>query len=240
MRTLAAAIAAFIATSLATPAFAQAGGLQVSPVLIDILAERGTSSFRLRNTRQSEAAFEIEVFAWSQEDGESILTPSRDLIVAPSVFLIAPDRQQIVRLGVSPAARGAQSERAYRLVVRELPSVEETPRSGLRVLLEMSLPVFVRPGGAAPELTLVPTRDASGAPAVRLSNTGASRVSLSVDAAGESVENLPRYLLAGSSIVRRIAPGQRRITIVYADAQSTAAQHRQFELDDAPFLSAHR
>lgn len=221
------------------PAYAQSLGLQVSPVLIDIPAERAMSSFRLRNARDTEASFEVEVFAWTQENGETILTPSTDLIVAPSVFLVAAQREQIVRLGVSSAARGGAIERSYRILVRELPSADTTG-PGLQVQVEMSMPVFVRPRGAAPTLALTRVRDANGAPAIRLTNSGASRVSLSQHPEGDNVDGMPRYLLAGQSVVRPITPGQRAVNILFADATSTTPHERRFELDDAPVISAQR
>lgn len=228
-----------IAAAFASPAHAQNGGLQVSPVLVDIAAERGVASFRLNNARANEAAFEIEVFAWSQENGESVLTPSRDLIVAPSVFLVGPQREQIVRLGVAASARGEAIERSYRILLRELPSNAEA-RSGLRVQVEMSMPVFVRPRGAMPELIMTRTRDANGQPAIRLTNTGSSRVSLALQNGPDDIAGLPRYLLAGSSVVRPLAASQRSVTLTYADATSTTPNRRQFELDDAPVLAAQR
>lgn len=237
MRTLLSLLA--FAAAFACPAYAQTDGLQVSPVLIDMPAERGVASFRLTNARTREVAFEIEVFAWSQENGESVLVPSSDIVVAPSVFLVAPEREQIVRLGVAPNARGGAVERSYRILLRELPSHTDT-QQGLRVQVEMSMPVFVRPRDAAPELAMTRTRDADGLPAIRLTNSGSSRVSLAQHSEGGSVPGLPRYLLAGASVVRPIPPGQSNVTLIYADATSTTPTRRQFDLADAPVLAAQR
>jgi len=237
MRTLGALLVA--ALLAVTPARAQSMGVHVSPILIDIPAERGVASFRLRNGRDREMSFEVEVFAWSQENGESVLTPTDNLIIAPSTFIVSPEREQIVRLGVAPAARGGAVESAYRIVLRELPG-DGIVRNGFRVQLEMSMPVFVRPQGAAPNLMIARTRDEDGAPAIAITNTGASRVSLSNDPNSARVENLPRYLLAGATAIRRVDPSVRSIGLLYAGAESTVAEQRTFELSDAPVLAANR
>ena len=102
--------------------------------------DQNIASLRIRNGRDRPVAFEVDVYAWRQRNGEDVHTPSNDVLIAPGVFEIGAESEQIVRLGVNAPA--GQSERAYRIILRELPA----QRAGGNVLgftLELSLPVFV-------------------------------------------------------------------------------------------------
>ncbi|MGE0597337.1 MAG: molecular chaperone [Hyphomonadaceae bacterium] len=235
MRTIA-ALAGACALLLAPAAAAQqAGGLRVSPVLIEIPAERGIGSFRVRNDRASEAAFEVQVFAWSQETGEDVLTPTDALIAAPSVFLMPVGGEQIVRLGQPLEIRDVSRERAYRVVLRELPSGEPSA-SGFRVLVEMSMPVFVQPGAAEGRLALSRTRDSSGASAIAFVNSGAGHVRIGA-AHAQSAIDPPRYVLAGARLTRRVERELETLTLITAGAGTPAPHAQTFELSDAPVLA---
>ena len=178
------------------PAQAQSGGIQVAPVLVEMAPERGFASLRVRNGRAHAAAFEADVYAWRQIDGEDVLTPSDALLAAPGVFEIAPGAEQVVRLAApSP---DPNRELAFRLILRELPTQR---RDGARLgfTLEMSLPVFVTPAGARAvlETRTEPRRLGTG---LILTNAGAAHAQiLSVSDMDAEALDAPRYLLAGGA-----------------------------------------
>src|SRR5690606_27833711 len=146
-RALLVAVVFFMAQGVAS---AQTGGIRVAPVLVSLSPERAIGSVRLHNGRATPVSFEVEAFVWTQVDGADRLTPTNALIVAPGVFEIAPNSEQTLRLGVRGPS--SNSEAAYRILVRELPAPR---RDGVALgfALEMSLPVFVTPSGARPNLT---------------------------------------------------------------------------------------
>jgi len=217
---------------------AHAQGIQVSPVVIDVPARRGVASFRLRNARPAAVAFEVETYAWTQENGASVLTPTTDIVVAPSVFLIDPEHEQIVRLGVSSAARGGAVERTYRVLVRELPN--EARPEGFRLQLEMSMPVFVRAANARGEINVRRIQGDDGGPAVMITNSGSAHLNLSEVPGVPAVENMPRYLLPGAAFVRPLTPGTPSLRLMVAQAGAAAAEERRFEFSDAPVLASSR
>ncbi len=176
---------------LASPsaAGAQTGGIQVAPVLVNMSAERNISSVRVRNGRDRPVSFEVDAFVWTQTNGRDVLTPTRDLLVAPGVFEVAANAEQVVRLG---ARASGETERAYRIVMRELPSDRHNGMA-LGFTLEMSLPVFVSPARARANVDAQPT-----ATGLILSNTGAGYAQIALLDGGEYL-NAPRYLLAGAS-----------------------------------------
>ena len=205
-----------------TPASAQAvGGIQIAPVMVTMTGEHNIASLRLRNGRDRPVSFEIDSYAWTQNNGQDVLTPTQDLIVAPGVFEIPAGGEQIVRLGVTvPAAR---EERAYRIVMRELPS----PLPGGNVLgftLEMSLPVFVTPVGARPILETRTVQNGP-APALAISNTGSAHTQiLALSDSDAGILAAPHYLLAGASAVIPLPPFSHSVRL-----SATAANGAQLD-----------
>ncbi|NWG54236.1 MAG: molecular chaperone, partial [Hydrogenophilaceae bacterium] len=173
----------------ASPAAAQPSGVQVSPILVAVPPESGLAAVRVRNWRAGETAFEAMVYAWRQEEGRDVLSAAADVVVAPSVFAIAPGAEQIVRIGAPPGNAGA--ERAYRLVLREIAPPQERA-GGLRVQLQFSLPAFVTPHGAAPDLVI-----RTGENGAELVNEGRAHARLLRLAVAGAETPAPRYLLAG-------------------------------------------
>lgn len=206
--------AAFIAAPCV--AGAQTGGIQVAPVLVSLSPEHAIDSIRLRNGRSRPVAFEVEAYAWSQMNGQDQLTPTADLIVAPGVFEIAANGEQTVRLGVRGA--NANGERAYRILLRELPSQEQSGIA-LGFTLEMSLPVFVTPRGAQANVT---TRTENGR--LILTNAGTSFAQISLMQGAQQRVPSPRYLLAGASAEIDVPADTSALQLI---ATTAAGQHSE-------------
>jgi fimbrial chaperone protein len=215
-----------LALALSHPASAHADGVQVTPVLVTVDGARGTASLRVRNLREREISFDVELYAWDQIDGADVLAPTTDLIAAPSVFAIAPGQEQILRIARAGASRASvpETEIAYRLLLRELPSPEPSA-NGFRVQLTMSLPVFVVPRASHTQLAATRVIDPALGPSIRLENAGSAHIRLGPIAFGPSGERLdaaPRYLLAGRSITRALGADIGEIEITYAGADTPA------------------
>jgi fimbrial chaperone protein len=202
-----------------TTAQAQTGGIQVAPVMVVLRGDDNITSLRIRNGRERPVAFEIDAYAWRQSNGEDVLIPTEELLVAPGVFEIGAESEQIVRLGV--AASRSDVERSYRIVMRELPTRRENGNV-LGFLLEMSLPVFVAPEGARPDVrTRVAMGDAGRV--LLLSNAGNAHVQISsVEDMDAGALDAPRYLLPGAS-AEIILPRTAR-TIRVRAAESNGSQ----------------
>ena len=205
-----AALFALLAAPLLALSSAQAtGGIQVAPVLVNISPERGISSIRLRNERDRAASFEVDAYVWSQQDGRDVLEPTSELMAAPGVFEIASHGEQIIRIGAQ--VRNLNGERAYRIVLRELPR-QRASGATLGFTLEMSLPVFVAAADAAPNLQ---ARLTGGE--LTLANAGDAHVQIAaVESNGEPVD-APRYVLAGVTTRVPVEPDARTIRLRVAD-----------------------
>lgn len=221
------------ALACALPASAQntAGGIQVAPVLVQMTPERAFSSLRVRNSRDRATSFEVDVYAWTQVNGEDVLTPTNALVVAPGVFEMQPGAEQVVRLGA--VAHGRETETAFRIILRELPTPRETG-ARLGFTLEMSLPVFVTPRGAAASVSAAVRDDQ----ALVLANTGAAHARLISAEAAQSALQTPRYLLAGSRSETPLPRGAQSVRLrLYEGANPV---ERIVQVDDAGNRSSMR
>ena len=84
---LAATLLALTAAYCSPPAFAQTQGLRVAPILIQMTQDHPLSSFRVHNGRDHETAFQVDVFAWSQEDGRDVLTQAPWVEIFPGLAI---------------------------------------------------------------------------------------------------------------------------------------------------------
>ena len=188
-------------------ALTQAGSLSVSPVLISMTQDQNNRTITLRNTAATEGYYQLQLFAWSQEDGETRLVPQESLIVTPPLALIAPGASQLARIVRTDGNATTNAESSYRLIISEIPhDLLEQGDSAVNVLLRVSVPVFTQgPAGAAPRLQASVT-PRGGKPHLRLENRGNRHARLTdaslADSRGQLIPwraGLMGYVLPGSA-----------------------------------------
>jgi fimbrial chaperone protein len=152
-----------------------ATSFDVSPTTLDMkTGEAGL--FYVTNHGERSVTIQIEALDWRQKDGADVLTPSETLLTSPPLAHISPGVRQSVRVLARPA--GDRSESTYRLRVSELPDTAADTSSGVHVLLQFSVPVFVgHSASAAPDLAWDAIATPQGA-AVSVSNKGRQAVKL--------------------------------------------------------------
>ena len=219
------AIARLLSTGLLLTGVTAALGadLQVAPISVQFKAREQGQPFWLSNTGTMPLRAQIRVQQWSQTEGVDKLEPAVDLLASPPAVEVQPGQRQLVRI-VRPQPQPAPIERAYRLIVDELPStaaVQPAPGgavAGLQFLLRYSVPVFIAPEtpGASPAAdaasapgpasgsVLSATWRPSQAQELAISNAGNARVRISrlvyESAQGERTDLVPGllgYVLAG-------------------------------------------
>ena len=133
-----------------------AGGLQVSPVHIVFKPGENITLLQLRNVEKKSITFQLSVKRWEQKKGKGYYVKTRDVLVTPPLVKIAPGQIQNIRiayLGTPPEKR----EKAYRIFMRQV-ITKHKHVSGLEVILNISVPVFVQPQGTlTPALTWTAT-----------------------------------------------------------------------------------
>lgn len=194
---------AFIFFAVAGKAWA--GSFQVGPVSATLSADHRIAALTVRNTGAAPATIQLQAMDWSQAGGKDVLAPTDDILATPPIFTVPAGGSQVIRVG-SRSAPDAQTERAYRLLLREVPPAPKPGFRGLRMVLEISLPVFIEPAAEiAPELHWQATRTDAGQVKVEVRNTGAAHVHLShLVLIGEGGKRLPIsahpvYVLPGRS-----------------------------------------
>ena len=181
-----------------------AGSFTVSPTRIELTDDTSTGVVTLRNTASTETIVQVETFAWNDSPSIADLEPTRDVLAVPTVFRLAPEDRQVVR--IKSRMPPGDEERSYRLVLSEVASNAGSSSTGVQFALRLSLPLFIKPAGAEarPEWSL---RDGSAdGKGIHLSNPGSAHVhvrSLTVtDQDGRRVVTdpvAPFYVLAGKS-----------------------------------------
>jgi fimbrial chaperone protein len=130
-------------------AIAQVTSMDVAPTTLD-LKPAAPALFFVTNHSARAVTVQIEAMDWRQEQNRDVLTPSGEFFASPPMVRIAPGARQSVRVMAKPAGDG---EHAYRLLVSELPDAAQDG-DGVHVLLQFSVPVFVRKDAArAPQLS---------------------------------------------------------------------------------------
>jgi len=181
---------------------ARAGGLGVSPILLEFDGQAQARALWLSNAGDQVLHGQVRTFRWTQEQGEDRLTPTRDIVLSPPMLELAPGQQQLVR--VIRTMPFPPTEQAYRILVNELPSTAPGGGLGLNLLMEFSVPIFVgKPGTLiAPDWSL--HRERSGM-MLYARNAGGTRAQVSalelLDGNGKRVlyePGLYGYVLAGS------------------------------------------
>ncbi len=205
------ALIAFLAAGTVAAGFgaftsvpAAAGAFEIAPTTIDLAPGADRAVFYITNHGSQPIVVQIQGFDWRQTGAGEQLDRSDVLILSPPMARLIPERRQTVRLAIRPGA--APAERSFRLIVSELPDPQASASLGVRVLLQLSVPVFVAsihptparlawsaalsPGGVSLEAHNTGTRHAK-LMAMVLTTPGGAKVAL----APETIS----YILAGAS-----------------------------------------
>jgi fimbrial chaperone protein len=163
------AAAALLLAALASPASpARASAFRIDPVAVAIMPDKGAAELRLDNEDAKPVAVRVTALRWTQADGRDRTEATRDLVVSPPIFTVAPGAEQLIRIGFRNRTPGA----AYRLIVEEIPG-PKTPGTGISVSLKLDLPLYVIARlGAVPALSWAARRGPDGTLMVEGRNAG--------------------------------------------------------------------
>lgn len=186
---------------------AHSASLRLAPVNIEIAAPATASLLRIDNTGGLPVAIQVRTYAWTQVDGEDVLTPTNAVAASPPVGTAHPDKQQVIRV-IRTLQSPVESEESYRLLIDELPSNRGSGSTGpaLKMLLRYSVPVFFNQG-PAPRATLAWSAQINETGlALSASNGGNRRVKLTqlkIESGELNLEpfgqGLTGYVLAGQT-----------------------------------------
>ena len=120
----------------------------VAPLRLEMDGETTSTILRVANPSQRKIGVQLRIFAWSQENGEDIYTPTGDMRVSPSIITIEPGATQIFRVMRRPGA--SAGEQRFRAVIDQLPDPELVANGVSQARIRFTLPIFVNRSTARP------------------------------------------------------------------------------------------
>ena len=163
---------------LAGASIASGASFGVSPVRVTLSDDQKISTIIVRNDGTETVSMQMDVLNWSQEEGDDVLTPTRELIANPPIFTVPPGGKQLVRVGLRRAP-DVQRELTYRIAIQELAPPPDPDFMGTKMLVRISLPVFVLPKvDAKPVLLWQAARTPQGALKISLTNNGNAHIQI--------------------------------------------------------------
>jgi len=195
-----------LCVSLVVANVVNAATLGVSPVRVTLSDKQKMDTITVRNDGAEPVSMQLEVLNWSKDDGEDVFTPTRELIVNPPIFTIPAGSSQLLRVGLR-GTPDAQRELTYRIFVQELPPPPSPDFNGTKMLMRVSLPVFVLPKVAAkPLLRWKAVRSSDGSLKISSTNDGNAHIQIinfSLSQPGSAqpwiTQNTSDYVLIGQS-----------------------------------------
>ena len=184
-----------------------AASIGVSPVRATLSADQQVGALTVHNTGTEPMSVQLEVMNWSQQDGKDVFTATREVLANPPIFTLPGGGSQLVRAGLRRAP-DAQRELTYRIFLQELPPPPNPDFNGTKMLMRVSLPVFVLPKVAAkPVLRWHAVRTSDGALKISLTNSGNAHIqianfSLSLPGSAQPwiTQQTSDYVLIGKSL----------------------------------------
>lgn len=184
---------------------AQADGLRVSPVTLEVAAPGATTTLSLSNDGRQAITIQTRVYRWVQEGGVERYEPTRAVVVSPPMTRLEPGAKQSVRVVRTDKSR-VTGEEAYRVFVDEVPDLSLNQGGTVAFVTRLRIPVFfVAAGAHLPNVRWSLTRDSGNAVLVA-QNTGDVRLRLAdlqLVQGGRTVEShdgLLGYVLGGASM----------------------------------------
>jgi len=140
--------AAAIAATLLTTIPANASTVVIWPVDPTLKPGEQATALWLENKGDKPVTLQVRSFDWAQPQGDDALTPQDDVVVSPPITTVAAGKRQLVRVIRRNPAAAAAPEKAYRLLIDELPTAPSpgdpaAASARLAVQMRYSIPLFV-------------------------------------------------------------------------------------------------
>jgi fimbrial chaperone protein len=157
-----------------------AGSFEVNPIRIDLSANTRSAALSVRNSGDEAVVVQTSIVSWTQENGQDVYAPTKEILGTPPIATIPPGGEQILRLGMRRAP-DAVNELTYRVFLQEVPPPPKPGFQGLQVALRLSLPIFVQPRQGPAKATLVWNLELQGDDTLRLrlDNNGTGHIQVS-------------------------------------------------------------
>ncbi len=125
---------------------AMANTFNVFPMRLELTEGAKIGTVTVVNNNDSPANMQVRAMKWTQgEHGRDTMENTDELTFFPKIFKVPAHGQKVVRVGYQ--GKPLPRELSFRLFIRELP-VEEPGKMGMKMAVQISMPVFIRPVAA--------------------------------------------------------------------------------------------
>lgn len=161
------AVAAAAAAAVVVPV--RADGFDARPVTIE--TRDGLGAIVVTNPSERRIYLETQVYDWSQDAaGQNVLMESETAIASPPAMWVGPHSTYNLRVRLPGGAPG--QERAFRVMIKQLPDRSDILAGHIVFALTQSLPAFVEPADMPPPVLQARFMDARH---ILISNEGGRR-----------------------------------------------------------------
>lgn len=156
-------------------------GFKLSPMSVE-LSDRGkkaTKSFRVINTGKKKVKVEAEVLTRKIDlNNKETREDTSDFKLFPPMLEVDPGKSRVIR--ISYIGQKVDSEKAYRLVVRQIPDPQKKKEEGAQIdfLFEYVASVYITPKGAKPDIVVEKSLKVSDQIEINFKNRGDKHVLL--------------------------------------------------------------
>lgn len=186
------------------PLFAFGGSIDIIPSVLKLRENQTASSLQFRNSTNGEASFEIKVVEELGAGPDMRRVPSSDIVVSPPIFTVKAGERQTVRFSLK-RPNTTSTEVRYRLLAEQLPGTPAPEEPGLRMLMNLLIPIFV-----APKVEHVSLTKAVAVDGFLLKNVGNVTVQvLGLEAPGCDDVKYNRYLRPTVTVVVPLTEAQK-------------------------------
>lgn len=122
---------------------ALASTFHVNPVSITLTPKAASALITISNTGTEPLRLQLSMHEWDQDrDGIPQLTATEAVVAFPSIITIPGNSERKIRVGaLNPAP--LEAEQTYRLFLEEMPNEVAPSGNAIRVLTQISIPVFI-------------------------------------------------------------------------------------------------
>jgi fimbrial chaperone protein len=120
---------------------AACGQFSVNPVRVELTPDNAIAVLNIVNQGKETLTLQTRTAAWDQNTGGDEFSPTREVLATPPLFSLAPGAEQVVRVGLRRPFE-PQRELTYRLFFEEVLPPPSPDFRGVRMALNVSLPVF--------------------------------------------------------------------------------------------------
>jgi fimbrial chaperone protein len=162
-----------VVLSLLGGGLVQAGTFSVTPVRIFLQPRDRATAITFTNDGSTEVVLQADLYEWLQKpNGDDDLKLAEDVIISPPIIKLAPGAKQVVRLA-RLSMEPKESQQTYRLIAREIPEIAAAKQGiSVQIALALSMPVFITPKDAKPNVICISVTVASGSIAFTCKNNG--------------------------------------------------------------------